>query len=71
MGKTMNKELKDWIAANKRIYNILKKLPKKQLYDIAKYSGLDMDYYKTKSSVSKGILCRLGSVLPIEMKGWK
>ena len=58
-------ELKEWKADVKREYNILMGLPLKKLQHLGKMGGLDMTHYKTKDMISKGLMIRLNSILPV------
>ena len=66
------KELEVWISETKHMYNMFKNMPKEELDRIARFSGFDMNYYKTKSMMAKAITSKLSwSVLPICMGEWK
>lgn len=66
-----NKEVQAWIDETRRAYNILKTMPKTSLKVLANLGGLDLNHYTTKSLLAKGLMIKLGTVLPIEMKKWK
>jgi hypothetical protein len=67
-----NKELTDWISETKKCYRVLKKMPIEDLKTLAKMGGLDLDHYKTKTILAKGMMVRLSNgMLPTEMSKWK
>jgi len=66
-----NQELKTWIYDTKRAYNIFKKMPARNLYHLGMVSGLDMSHYKTKSLMAKGLMIKLGTILPVQFSSWK
>jgi hypothetical protein len=71
MKNKYSKETQKWIDSTKTAYNIFKSMPLKDLKRLGDLSGLDMNHYKTKSLLAKGIMIRLGAILPVEFDKWK
>jgi hypothetical protein len=71
MKNKYSKETQKWIDSTKTAYNILKSMSLKDLQRLGKLGGLDMTHYKTKSLIAKGLMIRLGAVLPVEFDKWK
>ena len=66
-----NKDVQEWIAKARKAYLILKRIPLKDLQVLGDQGGLDMNHYKTKMMISKGLMIRLGSCLPVEFDKWR
>ena len=72
MKNTKNtKETQLWINKTKKQYNIIKSLKIEHLKTLIDLAELEPRVYKTKSMMAKGLMMKLGGVLPIELQNWK
>lgn len=61
--------LDQWIKETQHTYNIFKRMSIGDLKLLSKQAGLDLNYYKTKSLMAKGLVMTLTRcAIPIDFK---
>ena len=68
----MRDSLNQWIWETQRTYNIFKRMSVNDLKLLSKQAGLDLNHYKTKSMMAKGLVMTLTrGMIPVDFGSWK
>ena len=68
----MYKDIKEWVGETHCIFLTLKGLNLRDLKRMGRYAGLDIDNYKTKAMIAKGLMIIMNSSgMPNASKDWK